>query len=96
MPPGEGSKAARESLRGQPTEGGGVEAVAEMLNWTGRSTEMSVLDRLDALDPEVAEEIRNKMFTFNYIAELNDQEVRMILQEVDKKDLAMCPEGRHR
>ena len=80
-------------LGGQVTEVGGVEAVAEMLNRTGRSTEMSVLDRLDALDPEAAEEIRNKMFTFNEISELNDQEVRMILQEVDKKDLAIALKG---
>ena len=57
-------------IAGQVTEIGGTEAVAEMLNLTGRSTETSVLDHLDDIDPEVAEEIRNKMFTFADIAKL--------------------------
>ena len=80
-------------LAGQVTEIGGPKAVAEILNRTGRSTEKSVLERLDAQDPELAEEVRNQMFVFDDIAKLTDREIQMILREVDSKDLAVALKG---
>ena len=77
-------------LTGQITEIGGPKTVAEILNRTGRSTEKAVLERLDAQDPEMAEEIRNKMFVFDDITSLTDREIQMILREVDTKDLAVA------
>ena len=80
-------------LAGQVTEIGGPKAVAEILNRTGRSTEKSVLERLDAQDPDLAEEVRNQMFVFDDIAKLTDREIQMILREVDSKDLAVALKG---
>ena len=80
-------------LAGQVTEIGGPKAVAEILNRTGRSTEMAVLERMDAKDPELAENVRNKMFVFDDIANLTDREVQMVLREVDSKELAMALKG---
>ncbi|MDP6775327.1 MAG: flagellar motor switch protein FliG [Candidatus Latescibacteria bacterium] len=80
-------------LQGQITEIGGPGAVAEILNRTGRSTEKAVLERLDAQDPELAEEVRNQMFVFDDIAKLTDREIQMILREVDSKDLAVALKG---
>ncbi len=80
-------------LSGQITEIGGPKAVAEILNRTGRSTEKAVLERLDAQDPELAEEVRNQMFVFDDIANLTDREIQMILWEVDTKDLAVALKG---
>tara|TARA_B100001123_G_scaffold435768_1_gene564884 strand:- start:1190 stop:2209 length:1020 start_codon:yes stop_codon:yes gene_type:complete len=80
-------------LAGQVTEIGGPKAVAEILNQTGRSTEKAVLERLDAQDPELAEEVRNQMFVFDDIAKLTDREIQMILREVDSKDLAVALKG---
>ena len=80
-------------LQGQITEIGGPKAVAEILNRTGRSTEKAVLERLDAQDPELAEEVRNQMFVFDDIAKLTDREIQMILREVDSKDLAVALKG---
>lgn len=80
-------------LSGQITEIGGPKAVAEILNSTGRSTEKAVLERLDAQDPELAEEVRNQMFVFDDIANLTDREIQMILREVDTKDLAVALKG---
>ena len=68
-------------LQGQITEIGGPGAVAE------------VLERLDAQDPELAEEVRNQMFVFDDIAKLTDREIQMILREVDSKDLAVALKG---
>ena len=67
--------------------------MAEILNQTGRSTEKAVLERLDAQDPELAEEVRNQMFVFDDIAKLTDREIQMILREVDSKDLAVALKG---
>ena len=80
-------------LSGQVTEIGGPKAVAEILNRTGRSTEKSVLERLDAQDPELAEEVRNQMFVFDDIAKLTDREIQMVLREVDTKDLGVALKG---
>lgn len=80
-------------LTGQITEIGGPKAVAEILNRTGRSTEKAVLERLDAQDPELAEEVRNQMFVFDDIAKLTDREIQMILREVDSKDLSVALKG---
>jgi flagellar motor switch protein FliG len=43
---------------------GGPKVVADILNLTGASVERSVLDQMDASDPEVAENVRNLMFVF--------------------------------
>ena len=80
-------------LSGQVTEIGGPKAVAEILNRTGRSTEKAVLERLDAQDPELAEDVRNQMFVFDDIANLTDREIQLILREVDSKDLATALKG---
>ena len=80
-------------LSGQVTEIGGPKAVAEILNRTGRWTEKAVLERLDAQDPELAEGVRNQMFTFDDIANLTDREIQLILREVDSKDLAVALRG---
>ena len=80
-------------VSGQITEIGGPKTVAEILNSTGRSTEKAVLERLDAQDPELAEEVRNQMFVFDDIANLTDREIQMILREVDTKDLATALKG---
>ena len=80
-------------LTGQVTEIGGPKAVAEILNSTGRSTEKAVLERLDAQDPELAEDVRNQMFVFDDIANLTDREIQLILREVDSKDLSTALKG---
>ena len=80
-------------LSGQVTDIGGPKIVAEILNRVGRSTERAVLERMDANNPELAEEIRNKMFVFDDIAQLTDREIQMILREVDTKDLAIALKG---
>ena len=79
----------REILGGTQ-EVGGVKAVADILNLTGTSTEKNVLDQLDAQDPEVAEQVRNLMFTFEDVANLTDREIQTVLREVDQKDLVVA------
>jgi flagellar motor switch protein FliG len=45
---------------------------------------------MDAQDPEVAESVRNLMFTFADIVKLSDREIQTLLREVDQKDLVVA------
>ena len=69
---------------------GGPKVVADILNLTGSSVEKSVLDNMDAQDPEVAEAVRNLMFTFADITQLTDREMQTLMREVDQKDLVVA------
>ena len=69
---------------------GGPKVVADILNLTGASVERSVLDRMDASDPEVAEQVRNLMFVFSDLVKLTDKEIQTLLREVDQRDLVVA------
>jgi flagellar motor switch protein FliG len=72
---------------------GGVDSLAEILNRAGRSTERIVLEAVAATDGDLADEIRQKLFTFDDIVVLNDRDVQLLLREVDQKDLALALRG---
>ncbi len=72
---------------------GGVEALAEIINRTDRTTEKAILDSLEMKDPDVAEQVRDLMFVFEDIAKLDDRSIQRILREVETKDLAMSLKG---
>ena len=76
---------------------GGPKVVADMMNYTGSSVEKNVLDQMDAQDPEIAEAVRNLMFTFEDIVKLTDRELQILLREISAEDLVValkpCEEG---
>lgn len=69
---------------------GGPKVVADMLNLTGSSVEKAVLERMDGTDPEIAEAVRNMMFTFDDLVKLTDRELQVLLKEVEQKDLVIA------
>jgi len=69
---------------------GGVEAVAEMLNLADRSTEKTIMEALEAQDPDLVEEIRRLMFIFEDIMLVNDKGIQMVLKEIENDDLALA------
>ncbi|MCX7969946.1 MAG: flagellar motor switch protein FliG [Negativicutes bacterium] len=71
------------------TSAGGVEAIVEVLNRVDRATERSILENFEMYDPELAEEIKKRMFTFEDIVLLDDRSLQLVLREVDNKDLAL-------
>ena len=68
------------------TSAGGVEAVVKVLNQVDRSTERSIMEILEVNDPELAEEIKQRMFVFEDIVLLDDRAVQRVLREVDMND----------
>lgn len=70
------------------TSAGGVESVVEVLNLVDRSTEKGIIETLEEEDPELAEEIKKKMFVFEDIVLLDDRAIQKVLREVDTSELA--------
>ncbi|MEI7974164.1 MAG: FliG C-terminal domain-containing protein, partial [Bdellovibrio sp.] len=61
---------------------GGVQPVAEMLNVMDKTTESSIMARLEEKDPLLAEEIRKLMFVFEDIIKIDDKGIQVLLKEV--------------
>ena len=89
----EALEASLRDILGGNKDVGGPKVVADILNLTGSRTEKNVLDQMDAQDPEVAEAVRNLMFTFADIKGLTDRELQILLREVDQKDLVTALKG---
>jgi flagellar motor switch protein FliG len=68
---------------------GGVAAVAEILNMSGRATEKAILEGLEEDDPQLVEEIRRLMFVFEDIIRVNDKGIQSVLKEVENDELAL-------
>lgn len=70
------------------TMAGGIEAVVEVLNQVDRGTEKSIIEALEEDDPELAEEIKKKMFVFEDIVLLDDKSIQRVMREIDMQELA--------
>ncbi len=53
-------------------------------------TERHILETLEIEEPELADEIRKKMFVFEDILSLDDKSIQRVLREVDNNDLAVA------
>jgi flagellar motor switch protein FliG len=69
---------------------GGIPTVAEILNLTDRQTEKSIMEGLEAEDPDLVEQIRRLMFVFEDILLVNDKGIQAVLKEVDNDELALA------
>ncbi|MFC0271292.1 flagellar motor switch protein FliG [Metabacillus herbersteinensis] len=71
------------------TQTGGIEAVVEVLNGVDRSTEKTILDSLEIQDPELAEEIKKRMFVFEDIVTLDSRAIQRVIRDVENDDLML-------
>ena len=69
---------------------GGIPTVAEILNLADRATEKSIMEGLEAEDPELVEEIRRLMFVFEDVQKVDDKGIQAILKEVDNDELGLA------
>ena len=75
------------------TQIGGVDQVVEILNSTDRGTEKHIMEILEIEDPELADEIRKKMFVFEDILLLDNKAIQRVLRDVDNNDLELALKG---
>ena len=69
---------------------GGVDAIVSILNTVDRSTEKHIMETLEIEEPELADEIRKKMFVFEDILLLDDRAIQRVLRDVDNNDLGVA------
>ncbi len=69
---------------------GGVQQAADILNMVGQRFEKNILSGIAKENPDLASEIKNLMFVFEDMINLDDRSIQKILREVDNKELAMA------
>ncbi|MCQ2517370.1 MAG: flagellar motor switch protein FliG [Lachnospiraceae bacterium] len=72
---------------------GGVDHVVEILNTVDRGTEKHIMETLEIENPDLADEIRKKMFVFEDILLLDDRAIQRVLRDVDNNDLSIALKG---
>jgi len=72
------------------TSAGGIEAIVQILNGVDRGTERTILDSLEIQDPELAEEIKKRMFVFEDIVNIDNRSIQRIIRDVDQTDLQLA------
>ncbi len=72
---------------------GGVDSIVDILNTVDRGTEKHIMETLEIEEPELADEIRRKMFVFEDILSLDDKSIQRVLREVDNNELAVALKG---
>ena len=77
------------SLTEDYAQTGGIQAVVEVLNGVDRSTEKTILDALEIQDPELADEIKKRMFIFEDIVILDNRAIQRVIREVESEDLRL-------
>ena len=72
---------------------GGIQAIVDILNGVDRGTERTILDSLEIQDPELAEEIKKRMFVFEDIVSLDNRAIQRIIREIENADLQLALKG---
>lgn len=62
---------------------GGIDVAVDVLNRVDRQTERTIMEALEEEDPDLAEEIRLRMFVFEDIVTLDDRSIQKVIAEVD-------------
>ncbi|HRJ27478.1 MAG TPA: flagellar motor switch protein FliG [Fimbriimonadaceae bacterium] len=80
-------------LNQEMTKAGGPKQLVDLLNRVDRATERLIMESLGENNPELAESVKNMMFVFEDIVQLDDRAIQAVLKETDVKDLGMALKG---
>ncbi|SDI93824.1 flagellar motor switch protein FliG [Natribacillus halophilus] len=70
-------------------EAGGIASVVDVLNSVDRGTERTIIGSLEFQDPELADEIKKRMFVFEDVITLDNRSIQRIIREADQEDLQL-------
>lgn len=71
------------------TNAGGIASIVQILNGVDRGTERTILDSLEIQDPELAEEIKKRMFVFEDIVNIDNRSIQRIIRDIENSDLQL-------
>jgi flagellar motor switch protein FliG len=69
---------------------GGIETVAEIMNQLDNNTENNIFGSLEEIDADLAENIRQKMFVFEDLINIDNRGIQTILKEITNEDLSLA------
>ncbi len=69
------------------SETGGAETLASILNHMDRSSEDNILDVLGGMAPDIMESVRERLYTFEELYNLDLKEMRFLLSRTDDEQL---------
>ena len=72
---------------------GGVDHLVKVLNGMDTRSERAILESIEHSDPELAAEIRSRMFVFEDLILLDDRSIQRVMRDVNMKDIAMALKG---
>lgn len=72
---------------------GGVGALAEIVTNAPPGLEKDIVEQIDKTNPELAEQVRQLMFTFDDVVKIHDRYIGIILREVDREVLIKALKG---
>lgn len=72
---------------------GGVKSTADVINFLDSNIEAEVLDKISEIDAELCEKIKDKMFVFDNIVDMDDKSIQTLLREVSSEQLMLALKG---
>lgn len=81
------------TVQRQDSRRGGLADLAALLNQVDRGTERAIMADLEENNPELAEQVRELMFTFDDIVTLADRAIQEVLRLVESSRLALALKG---
>jgi flagellar motor switch protein FliG len=90
-------KVIEKQLMGQTTgkasSVGGVKSVADVINFLDGSMEKDVMEKIKDWDEELGDKIRDKMFVFENLVDMDDRSVQVLLRDVNSEQLKLALKG---
>lgn len=84
----------RAQLRGsglnEEEQIGGPKSAADILNFVDRTNEERIITEIEEMYPDLAEQIRDLMFTFDDLRKLDDKGIQTVLKEVPRDQLVLA------
>ena len=69
---------------------GGIDKVVDILDGMKNNLDADILEKLEQSDPDLTEEIRKKMFTFEDLVALDGRSLQLILREINNESLTLA------
>nr|WP_247646352.1 FliG C-terminal domain-containing protein [Deefgea sp. CFH1-16] len=64
-----------------------------MLNFMGSAVETSAVANIREYDPELAQKIQDKMFTFDNVLDIDDRGIQLLMREIQSDSLVVALKG---
>jgi flagellar motor switch protein FliG len=72
---------------------GGVQVVADIMNYMGGGQETAAIDSIRDNDPEMAQQVLDAMFVFENLLDVDDRGIQLLLREIQSESLIIALKG---